>query len=62
MPNGAIPISAKRLADNVVNACDQLAAEIARRCFIDGLPADPVHDHAKRVLIDWMLGNYKLKD
>ena len=50
----------------MIKACEQLGDEISRR-VTDEYPTqrfmrDSISGHASRVLIDWMLGDFQLRD
>ena len=54
------------MGDNVINACDQLASEVMHRVMRGDIEMTDQHyaairQHTKAVLIDWMLGDFKLK-
>jgi hypothetical protein len=70
--NGKIP-SVGTMAENINAACVQLGQEIARRTCRDlvwiqhsgdggeSLP-ELIKRHAVSVLVDWMVGDFRLKD
>jgi hypothetical protein len=64
--NGRIPTSGITMAENINSACVQLGQEIARRTCRD-LDTDGeeslqelIKRHAVSVLVDWMVGDFKL--
>jgi hypothetical protein len=67
--NGRIPTSAATQGENINSACVQLGEEIARRTCRDLDSSDGgeslpqlIKRHAVSVLVDWMVGDFRLKD